>query len=58
MHRSKIGTSAEVEFDRVILDEERFDDDDEDDGTPAVVDDPSQPIGLQILDGVERIMGT
>ncbi|KAK4853667.1 hypothetical protein QYF36_012522 [Acer negundo] len=27
-------------------------------GTPAVIDDPSKPIGLRILDGVERIIGT
>ena len=50
--------SAEVEFDRVVPDEERFDDNDEDDGTLAIVDNPRQPLGLRILDGVKCIMGT
>ncbi|KAI9161975.1 hypothetical protein LWI28_022519 [Acer negundo] len=55
--------SCQAEFDRVIPDEERFDDDDDNDddkagGTPTVIDDPSQPIGLWILDGVESIIGT
>ena len=41
MHRSETGMSAKAEFDRVIPDKERFDDDDEDDGTSVVVDDLS-----------------
>ena len=40
MHRSETGTSAVVEFDRVVLDVELFDDEDEDDETPAIIDDP------------------
>ena len=62
MHSSETGTSAGAEFERVVPDEEHFDDDDDDDDedmeTPAIIDDSRQPLGLRILDGVERIMGT
>ena len=53
---SEAGTSVREEFERVIPDDDRFDDD-EDEEIP-VIDDPRQPLGLRILDGVERIMGT
>jgi hypothetical protein len=51
---SEAGTSVREEFERVIPEE---DDDDEEEEIP-ICDDHGQPLGLRILDGVQRIRKT
>jgi hypothetical protein len=51
---SEAETSVREEFERIVPDE---DDDDEEEETP-ICDDHGQPLGLRILDGVQRIRRT